>query len=637
MFQKGTWQQLPSVCTRDFVLTYQRCAQWGTYWLVSCIKWVWSATVSCIQWAWQAVQTCIDWATQTTQECISWAEQTSQECCDWWPCSWGCAIVMVIVSWVCELTAIVVITVCIAFGVVVTLVCLAFIVLVTVACGLWGLLVYTFCLLWTVVSVIFCLSTANGGTAFLLTDGTVMMQEVTTGVGALTNRWWKLTPDQNGSYVNGNWSRLADSKVGRQYFASALLADGRVLVCGGEYSNASGSDQQDETNTCEIYDPTTDSWSSFAAPMTADVPPVTWSTVGDASCALLPDGTFLMGSNDTGNVAKLDPSTLTWTAMATRSTGGSGEESWVLMPDDTIATPSCIAPPTTWVYDVAGDQWNQGNNLPTSIVLPPPGDVAEIGAGLLRYDGTAFFLGGNQHTAIYSPAARVKWSNGADLPAQDGQNLGVMDGPAAILANGNILFGAGPIDAQGDYKSPCFYFEFDGSTFNRTNDPPNNNCPTYVTRLLLLPNGDVMFNRGDDSSLYAYHSDAATPQDSFRPVIQNCPANLVAGTTVQISGLQFNGLSQAVAYGDDAQAATNYPLVRVTNKGNKQVRYCRTFGHTTVDGAGNTITSMGVATGAAVITTNAAIPKDLAAGTYTLEVVANGIPSLPFDVTVSSG
>jgi hypothetical protein len=209
-----------------------------------------------------------------------------------------------------------------------------------------------------------------------------------------------------------------------------------------------------------------------------------------------------------------------------------------------------------------------------------------------------------------------------------------MDGPAALLVNGNILFAAAPI--SGNYLPPSFYFEFDGANYNRTADPPNNNCPTYSTRLLLLPNGDIMFCREDDSSFYAYHSAAASPQDSFRPVIQACPANLTAGSTVQISGTQFNGLSQAVAYGDDAEAATNYPLVRVTNQGNQQITYCRTSNHTTVVN-GNPVPSMGVATGAAVITTNAAIPGNLAPGQYTLEVVANGIPSLPFNVTVSTG
>jgi hypothetical protein len=631
-FQPGTWNKLPSNCSRDIVLTYQRCAQWATMTTTACLSWMKNVTVQCLQWTWQAVEACIAWDTQVAQECISWASQTSQKCCDWWPCSWACSVVMVIISWVCALFAVVVTVVCVAFGVVATLVCVAFTILVTIGCVLWAILTYTFCLLWTIVSIIFCLSYASGGTAFLLTDGTVMMQEVGT-LGS--RRWWKLTPDQNGSYQNGSWSRLADSNVGRRYFASAVLADGRVLVCGGEYSDASGSIQQDETNTCEVYDPVADAWSVVPSPMSGTSSP-TWATVGDAPCALLPDGTFLVGSNETSDVAKLDPVTMTWTAASPRSRGTSGEESWVLMPDNTIASPSCVNPGQTWVYDIAGDQWTQDNDLPTSIVIPPPGDVAEIGPGLLLYDGRAFFVGGNQHTAVYTPGSRPQWTNGPDLPTVDGQNEGTMDGPGALLVNGNLLVGAGPIDAQGDYQAPSSYFEFDGTNFQRTSDPPNNDCPTYVTRLLLLPNGDVLFCREDDGSFYAYHSDAA-PQDSFRPTIVNAPAAVTAGTTVQISGMQFNGLSQAVGYGDDSETATNYPLVRVTSKANSQVRYCRTSNHTTTDASGNTVPSMGVATGAAIITTNAAIPSDLAAGDYSLEVVANGIPSGAVDVTITAG
>jgi hypothetical protein len=204
--------------------------------------------------------------------------------------------------------------------------------------------------------------------------------------------------------------------------------------------------------------------------------------------------------------------------------------------------------------------------------------------------------------------------------------IGIHDGPAAIMVNGNILFGAGVkiADAQ---SSPSWFFEYDGSIFNRTSDPPNNVTYTYATRLLLLPNGDILFCREDDSSFYAYHSDAATPQDSFRPVIQACPTTLAPGTTIQISGMQFNGLSQAVAYGDDCTTATNYPLVRIVNNQTKRVRYCRTHDHT----------SMGVATGTAVITTNVDIPSDLDLGDASLFVVANGIASQPFAVTVSTG
>jgi hypothetical protein len=282
------------------------------------------------------------------------------------------------------------------------------------------------------------------------------------------------------------------------------------------------------------------------------------------------------------------------------------------------------------VYDIAANHWRKGAPLPQSVI-----DAAdEIGPGLLRYDGTAFFLGSNEHTAIYSASASPSWSNGPDLPPEGSQALGIADGPAALLPNGNILFGAGPTNANGDFLSPCYYFEFDGVTFNRTNDPPNNDCPTYSTRLLLLPNGDVLYCREGDSSFYAYHSDAAVPQDSFRPVIQACPSSLVPGSVAEIQGLQFNGLSQAVAYGDDSQTATNYPLVRIVSKQTGHVRYCRTFNHSMLDVNGNVVPSMGVATGSAVISTNVTIPGDIELGDASLFVVANGIASAPFDISI---
>ena len=586
-FQKGTWNQLPSNCTRSFTLTWLRCAEYGYVLLTECLLWVVKTEVECVEWAWETVKKC-----------------------SWW-------------SWL----------VCVLFAIVVTLVCVAVAIVSVLFCAIVAVVEWLVCLVWSVISIIFCLSNANGGTSFLLTDGAVMMQEYKSIFGATwaTRRWWKLTPDQSGSYRNGSWSRLSDSNLARTYFASAVLADGRVVACGGEYSDASGTIKEDWNNSCEIYDPVADTWSSFASPVKPGSAPVVWDEIGDASSTLLPDGKFLMGALDSANVAKLDPAMLTWTAMTPRpGVGTSNEDSWVLMPDNTIATPSCQNPPTTWVYNISSDQWTAGNPLPNSIV-----DVGnETGPALLRYDGTAFFLGGNEHTAIYSPTASPQWSNGADLPDQDGKKIGIVDGPAALMVNGNILFGAGLISDAGDWSSPCWYFEFDGTAFNRTNDPPNNDCPTYTTRLLLLPDGDVMFCREGDSSFYAYHSDAATPQDGFRPVIQTCPASLVPGSTIQISGLQFNGFSQAVAYGDDSQTATNYPLVRIVNKQSGHVRYCRTFNHTIVDTNGNVIPSMGVATGAAVITTNVVIPVDIELGDSSVFVVANGIPSQPFEVAI---
>src|SRR5712691_6886089 len=40
-------------------------------------------------------------------------------------------------------------------------------------------------------------------TALLLTDGTVMVHQYS------SQNWWRLTPDNTGSYLNGTWSQLA--------------------------------------------------------------------------------------------------------------------------------------------------------------------------------------------------------------------------------------------------------------------------------------------------------------------------------------------------------------------------------------------------------------------------------------------
>ena len=87
--------------------------------------------------------------------------------------------------------------------------------------------------------------TWNTDTALVLTDGTIMMHQYNSG------KWWRLTPDITGNYVNGTWTALASMQSGYAplYFASAVLADGNVLVEGGECNNLI----QDETNLGAFY------------------------------------------------------------------------------------------------------------------------------------------------------------------------------------------------------------------------------------------------------------------------------------------------------------------------------------------------------------------------------------------------
>ena len=107
-------------------------------------------------------------------------------------------------------------------------------------------------------------------------------------------------------------------------------------------------------------------------------------------------------------------------------------------------------------------------------------------------------------------------------------------------------------------------------------------------------------------------------------------------------------MSQANYYGDDAQNASNYPIVQVTmNAAPNHVYYGRTHGHS----------SMGVAQTTLPVSTQfelwscphlvgnpndpTNLPRDLGAacvaetGPATLRVIANGIPSAPVNVTIN--
>src|SRR5947208_8635817 len=50
--------------------------------------------------------------------------------------------------------------------------------------------------------------------ALLLTDGRVMLHQYSdpNHNGRGMNNWWALTPDANGSYLNGTWSQLASDR-----------------------------------------------------------------------------------------------------------------------------------------------------------------------------------------------------------------------------------------------------------------------------------------------------------------------------------------------------------------------------------------------------------------------------------------
>jgi hypothetical protein len=476
-----------------------------------------------------------------------------------------------------------------------------------------------------------------GELSLLLTDGTVMMQSFNdAGV------FYRLTPDSNGSYVTGTWSRLSSPPAGYAPYASSevVLADGRVLFVGGEYNRnqyvlpfaPSGL-----TNMSAVYDPVTDHWTMIA-------PPPGVAYIGDVASVVMPDGSFVFGDKLGRDMWRLDPSSLTWSAVPNAGKSDNfAEEGWTLLPGGTLFTIDVGAPPHAEHFDPLTAQWYSDGSTPVGLTSPtdgpggltygpapvqivggitygpgptgtyfPPG---EVGPALLLPDGRVFATGAAAgasvaHTAIYTPGATSAdpgtFTAGPDFGA--GDNAG--DASAALLPSGHVLIAT---------LSGRFY-EYDGTDLAVTGALSTNggNIEYFV---LPLPNGQALVTGG----VTLVYAGAGSANPAWAPTITVAPTAVTRGSTYGISGTQFNGLSQAAAVGDELNAATNYPLVRITNAASSHVVYAHTHGHST----------MGVATGSTLVSTLFDVPANTETGASSLIVVSNGIASSPASVTVN--
>ncbi len=440
-------------------------------------------------------------------------------------------------------------------------------------------------------------------TVLLLTDGRALVQ------GYNDSDWWTLTPDINGSYVNGTWTQVASLPSGYSPYAEteAVMIDGRVLIEGGEYNYGSFA----FTNQGAVYDPIANTW-------TMQPPPAGWDFIGDSPSAVEPNGKFLIGRKFDTQMAELDPYTLQWTAVA--STGKSdwdAEEGWTLLPNGTILTADVLNSPNSEHYDRTTQTWIQDGSTIALLMGPPevgclngawgtycpPG---EIGPAVLRPDGTVFATGAlhvgqsTGHTAIYTPSSPDQpgtWVVGPDFPNGDYCD----DDFAALLPNGNVLVSSA-------YNN---LYEFNGTTMTRTASGGGS--------LLVLPTGEILV---DGSEVY---KGAGTYQQAWAPMLFPLTAVAVKrGSTYIAYGSNFNGVSQAHGFGDEFETATNYPLVRLTNVNTGHVFYARTHDHS----------SMAVHKLGSITYTHFDVPAAAETGSTTMEVVANGIPSNKITILV---
>ena len=476
----------------------------------------------------------------------------------------------------------------------------------------------------------------------LLTDGGVLIQNA--GPFGEDAKVFKLTPDIHGSYVNGTWTQLASKPFISYAAAQAVLADGRVIIEGGEYSNYEYDFLL--TNQGAIYDPVSNTWKSVPPPLFFQdlyPPRATFAPhpIGDSASVVLPDGTFMLADKMSHQAGLLNPKTLTWTETGTSTKSDlNDEEGLTLLPDGNVLTIDCYTdfhfglapsypanPTNSEIYDTVTGQWSSAGSTIKTLTDPI---LSEMGPAMLRPDGTVFALGSSGNSSIYNTRSH-RWSVGPTLPISPlGFQYTAQDAPGALLPNGHVLVAASGGAANGGYSNPpVAFFEFDGHKFIPEPTIPNAaNDESGSISLLLLPTGQVLSVDGTlDVEIYTpdpVHGDDEMEHNSeWEPVITSAPKVLRPGESYRLEGIRLNGMSQASAYGDEDQDATNYPLVRLINLATHHVYYSRTHDHSSMAVASDRVSS-----------THFDVPANLETGLSRLEVVANGIASRPVIVYV---
>jgi hypothetical protein len=363
---------------------------------------------------------------------------------------------------------------------------------------------------------------------------------------------------------------------------------------------------------------------------------------------MLADGTFLFGpsggcgvscpglSPDAAtnwlqqDVASFNQSNETWNVISPGDRIGSNAESgFTLLPDGNVLTVPTYLPSLgiSEILNTTTDTWSS-QPMPESLLLPVPSgqnNDGEIGPMVLLPDGNVFAEGDNGNTELFNTATQT-WSDGPAMPVIDGITYTAADAPAAVLPDGDVLMDLSPYETTGQQDPPAHFFLFNGTTITQISDPPSAantaNCASYCGFFTDLPNGQVLFeNRSGPTSFFVY-TPSGTASTGSQPVVTSAPSLVEQGVTFSVTGSQLSGISTGSAYGDDWNAATDFPIAQLTAT-NGDVYYAST----------STIASYSVAPNN-VSTSQFVIPSTVPDGTYTMRIVANGVSSAPVNLVV---
>ena len=469
----------------------------------------------------------------------------------------------------------------------------------------------------------------------LLSDGTVMARSVLKQDDPYANIWYQLTPDSNGHYVQGTWTVIAQSLCPHAEFASQMLRDGRLFVAGGEYgagdlglppnskcSPVTGAESGGRSDA-EIYDPVHDQWQNVQPPLcpnplnplnpSACITPTLSTPCGgiqsfyDMVSEILPSGAVLMAPvapATSGATFIYDPVANQWTYAGQLQHGcNMSEATWVRLTDGSIlavdsqATSSERYVGSSWVSDAPVSD----GTVPIMLYSGQYANGGEEGPAFVLPNGNAIFIGATHFYAVYQPgpggSAQGTWAVGKLILPTSGPGstpipLGAPDAPGANMMNGKVLLTLSAEPSAANPKpNPQFFYEYDqgSNSFTQIHAPDGtwSDCGTTDGGYMLdLPDGTILYHPScnTDATLYVYQPDG-TPLLQAQPQIGGISKN--TDGSYHLTGTGLNGIWEGASFGDDAQMATSYPLVRFTNASG--VQYARTYNWSTTSIAPGTL------------------------------------------------
>jgi hypothetical protein len=259
-------------------------------------------------------------------------------------------------------------------------------------------------------------------TATLLADGRVLVAGGSSPGGSLAQGYTNNTSAEIYDPARNAWTSAAPMTVARAHHTATLLANGQVLVTGGE------DDHYVPVASAELYDPVADAWTPVQSPMASPrstqtatllpggqvlvaggfdivagvLTPLAVAELYDPvlgaftaaaptslahaghTATMLADGRVLVAGGGNGQAELYDPATGQWLATPGMASARTGQAAVLLPWAQVLLAGGTQAAPNAEHYDVAGGLWTAASamsvNRPTPLAaLLPDGSVLVCG------------------------------------------------------------------------------------------------------------------------------------------------------------------------------------------------------------------------------------------------------------------